>query len=201
MILISDKNQKDGKHGLKNHYWEQNGIEVFNYRLPVGDYVIANEKVLDVIERKKKRGIEPKMMDFLGTYNVVVDTKKDMNEIENNIVGKAHARFRDECLLAQNNGIKLIVLIENKDGIKKIEDVFRYTSTRRSRWFKISKAHENGKMLQVPLPNKPPVSGEQLAKAMLTMELKYGVKFQFCRPEYAGRRVIEILENFGNEQA
>lgn len=49
--------------------------------LPCGDYIIANEKVADVINRKKERGIPVKKMDFLGTYNVTVDTKKDIQEL------------------------------------------------------------------------------------------------------------------------
>lgn len=198
MILISDKAQQKGKHLTKENYWKNAGIEVLYHPLPVGDYVLANEAVLDVINRKAARGLEPKKMDFLGTYNIVVDTKKDMSEIEGDIIGKQHARFRDECILAQNNGIKLIILVENKDGIKEIRDVFKFTSTRRLRWFKISKAHEMGKMLQVPIPAKPPVSGEQLAKAMLTMQLKYNVEFQFCTPNQAGAKVIELLEKGTN---
>ena len=194
MIIIEDVANKDKKHVFKNNYFASQGIEVMRFGLPCADYIIANEKVLDVIKRKTDRGITPHKMDFLGTYSVAVDTKQSMSEIESNIIGKSHARFRDELLLAQNNGIKLYVLVENKEGIKSIQDVFRYTSTRRLRWFKINKAHENGKMLHVPIPSKPPVSGEQLAKSMLTMQLKYGVEFVFCTPNEAGKRVIELLE-------
>ena len=49
--------------------------------MPVGDYIIATDKVADVIHRKAKRNMEVKKMDFLGTYAVAVDTKKDMQEI------------------------------------------------------------------------------------------------------------------------
>lgn len=199
MILISDKAQQSGKHLIKEKYWHDNGVEVLYYPLPVGDYVLANEKVLDVISRKEKRGIDAKKMDFLGSYNVVVDTKRDMNEIEGDIIGKQHARFRDELMLAQNNGIKLYVLVENMNGITDIRDVFKYTSTRRLRWFKYDKLHKMGRALSVPIPEKPPVSGEQLAKCMLTMELKYGVKFVFCKPVEAGKRVIELLTEATNE--
>ena len=81
MIIVEDVNNKPNQHILKNEYWQQQNIEVKRYRLPIADYIIANDKVLDVIERKTKRGIEPKMMDFLGTYTVAVDTKKDMLEL------------------------------------------------------------------------------------------------------------------------
>lgn len=194
MILISDKAQQSGKHVIKERYWSDNGVEVLYHPLPVGDYIIANDKVMDVITRKEKRGIETKKLDFLGTYSVVVDTKRDMSEIEGDIVGKQHARFRDELILAQNNGIKLYILIENTDKITSINDVFHYTSPRRLRWFKYTKLHEYGKALSVVLPKQPPVSGEQLAKAMLTMQYKYGCEFVFCHPQDAGARVIELLK-------
>jgi len=105
MILISDKAQQAGKHTEKEQYWKSIGIEVMNYPLPCGDYIVANDKVLDVISRKEKRGIPVKKMDFLGTFNVTVDTKKDIQELVGDICGKQHARFRDECILAQNNGM------------------------------------------------------------------------------------------------
>ena len=53
--------------------------------------------------------------------------------------------------------------------------------------------HKYGKWLNVPLPKAEPTSGTILAKAMLTMQLKYGVEFVFCRPEDAGAKVLELL--------
>lgn len=112
VLIIEDKGQKEGLHILKNRYFKSHDMEVLRAPLPVGDYIIATDKVADVIHRKSARKMELKKMDFLGTYDVSVDTKKDMQEIVGNICGKAHPRFRDECILAQNNGIKLYVLIE-----------------------------------------------------------------------------------------
>ncbi len=194
MLLIEDKGQKEGQHILKNRYFDRNDIEVLRAPLPVGDYVIAEGTVLDVIRRKSARKMEVKKMDFLGSYKVAVDTKKDMQEITGNVCGKQHPRFRDECILAQNNNITLYVLIENTDGIKTIEDVFHWHNPRLERYNKIKYMHGIGKWLNVSLPKAPPTSGAVLAKAMRTMQLKYGVEFAFCRPEDAGSRVIELLE-------
>lgn len=201
MKLIEDVNNKIELHVIKNRYWKENGVEVLRYGLPVADYVLVNDKIQDVLDRKAKRGIEPKKMDFLGTYAVAVDTKRDMNEIEGNIVGKAHARFRDELILAKNNGIKLYVLVENTDGIKETRDVFKYTSKRRLRWFKYDALHRQGRALNIQLSSKPPISGEQLAKAILTMELKYGVKFLFCKPTESGKIIIDLLTGGNTENA
>lgn len=194
MIILEDKGQQLGKHTIKNDYWKSLGIEVIRVPLPTGDYVINNDKTQDVINRKMKRNIEAKKMDFLGTYKVTVDTKKDISEISDNVCGKGHARFRDECILAQNNNIKLYTLVENREGIADLQDLFSYTSERRKRWFQIRNAHQKGKMLSYKISKIPPVSGEQLAKSMLTMQEKYGVTFLFCTPEEAGRKVIELLE-------
>lgn len=194
MMLIEDKGQKEGQHILKNRYFANNEIEVLRAPLPVGDYIAATDKVADVIHRKSVRKMELKKMDFLGSYNVSVDTKKDMQEIIGNICGKAHPRFRDECILAQNNGIKLYVLVENTDGIKTIEDVFKWHNPRLHRYNKIAYMHNVGKWLNVPLPKAKPTSGEVLAKAMSTMQIKYGVEFVFCRPEDAGAKVVELLQ-------
>lgn len=193
LLLIEDKGQKEGQHILKNRYFENNEIEVLRAPLPVGDYIIADDKVSDVIHRKAKRNMEVKKMDFLGTYSVAVDTKKDMQEIIGNICGKSHPRFRDECILAQNNGIKLYVLIENADGVKSVEDVFKWRNPRLERYNRIKYMQSCGKWLNASIPITPPTSGKTLAKSMLTMQLKYGVEFVFCRPEEAGKKIIELL--------
>lgn len=193
LLLIEDKGQKEGQHILKNRYFENNEIEVLRAPLPVGDYIIADDKVSDVIHRKAKRNMEVKKMDFLGTYAVSVDTKKDMQEIIGNICGKSHPRFRDECILAQNNGIKLYVLIENADGVKSVEDVFKWRNPRLDRYNRIKYMQSCGKWLNASIPITPPTSGKTLAKSMITMQLKYGVEFVFCRPEEAGKKIIELL--------
>lgn len=193
MILISDKAQQKGKHLIKENWWRNNDIEVLYHPLPVGDYIIANDKVMDVINRKAARGIETKKMDFLGTYTVVCDTKKDIQELIGDICGKQHARFRDEAILAQNNGIKLYILIENNDGVKETRDLFKWQNPRMHRYNKILYMHRIGKWSNIPTPKAPPTSGETLAKACLTMNLKYGVEFEFCTPNEAGRRVIDLL--------
>lgn len=193
VLIIEDKGQKEGLHILKNRYFKSHDMEVLRAPLPVGDYIIATDKVMDVIKRKTARKMELKKMDFLGTYDVSVDTKKDMQEIVGNICGKAHPRFRDECILAQNNGIKLYVLIENTDKVYSVNDVFTWHNPRVDRYNNIAYMHTLGKLLNVSLPKTKPTSGKVLAKAMLTMQLKYGVEFVFCRPEDAGAKVIELL--------
>lgn len=193
MKIIEDKAQKQGEHDDKNMWWMMNGIEVERYPLPVGDYILVNDRVQDVIDRKTKREIDIKKMDFVGTYTVCVDTKKDIQELIGDICGKQHDRFRDECMFAMNNGIKLYILVENaaiiineRKGIispfiDSLDNLHRFINPRLFIW-------RNGKQ-KYPSATK----GITLKKACYTMKAKYGVEFIFCNKREAGKKVIELL--------
>jgi ribosome-associated protein len=192
MILIEDTRNQLGKHINKNAYWKLQGIEVIRHPLPVGDYILMNEKVKDMLDRKAKRGISPKSLDFLGTYTITCDVKNSIQELVGDICGKQHDRFRDECMLAQNNGIKLYILVENESFtirgknvespfISRLEDLHRWVNPRL--WIR-----KNGKQAY---PNA--TRGITLQKACFTMQKKYGCEFVFCTPRDAGRRIIELL--------
>ena len=194
MIILSDKGQQKGKHEVKNQYWIENGIDVLNAPLPVGDYIAGTDKVMDVVFRKDKRGIALKKMDFLGTYTKTVDTKRDIQELVGNVCGGQHARFRDECILAQNNEIQLYILIENLDGVTCLDELKDWKNPRLERYEKVKYMHSIGKWKSVKIPKFPPTSGETLMKACKTMQEKYGVCFKFCHPEEAGATVLSLLE-------
>lgn len=194
MHIIEDCGQKINQHIKKNEYWLKHDIRVSRFPLAVGDYVLVNDKIQDVLDRKAKRNIEPKKMDFLGTYDICVDTKKDIQELVSDICGKQHERFRDECILAQNNGIQLIILVENdyqaltKDGSianKTIHSVDELHSWKNPRLF----VRKGGKQMY---PNA--TRGITLQKCCHTMSWKYGVRFEFCSSAEAGAKVIELLQ-------
>ena len=150
----------------------------------------CDEKVEDVLNRKKHRGIDVKKLDLLGSYKVSVDTKRDIAEIIGNICGPQHDRFRDEVILAQRNQIKLYVLVENADGVSTLADLDRWENPRAKmkKWIR----GEDGSRKQVPVsPNA--TKGSTLAKAMRTMQEEYDVRFLFCRPEETGREILELL--------
>lgn len=135
MTILEDVAQKEGKHQIKNEYWKSQNISVKRYPLPVGDYVEMNEKIEDVIDRKRKRGIDLKKMDLLGTFDISVDTKESLSELYQNLV-QSHDRFRDELKLAQNNGIQLYILVENKEGIDEIEKLSLWNNPRLFMWMR-----------------------------------------------------------------
>lgn len=188
--IIEDKAQQAKKHEIKHQWFSENNVNLLNMPLPVGDYILLTEMVEDVLKRKEKRGIPVKKMDFLGSYKICVDTKRDIQEIIGNICGKEHERFRDEVLLAKNNGIYLYVLIENEDGIECIDDLLLWENprTKIQKWV-TTPSGQRRKVLKYPKAT----SGSILAKAMKTMSEKYGVKFLFCKPEEAGERILSLL--------
>ena len=193
MLIVEDKGQQVGKHEMKHRWFDCHEVEILQAPLPVGDYVLANDKVLDVIQRKTRRNLELKKMDFLGSYKIAVDTKRDMQEIAGNICGRQHARFRDECILALNNGIRLYILVENEDEIRSLADVSDWQNPRLKRYEDVRHMHSIGRWQSIALPKAKPTSGETLMKAMQTMREKYGVEFLFCRPEEAGKKIVELL--------
>lgn len=146
---------------------------------------MLNDKIQNVFFRKEKRGIPVKMMDLLGTYNIAVDTKNSIQELCGDICGKQHERFRDECILAQNNGIRLIMLVENEDGITETCDLHRWINPRL--WIR-----RGGKQLY---PHA--TRGVTLMKSCMTMEKRYGIQLVFCSPMDSPRIIIELLEGGG----
>ena len=173
MIILEDTRNQPGKHDKKNQYFSEHGIEVRRTKLYVGDYTLPTDQ------------------------SVCVDTKKDIQELIGDICGKSHVRFREECIRAQESKIKLIILVENTDGVKETRDLFRWVNPRRKIYINSDEVigyWKNGNPRYKRIQKYPNATkGESLAKACMTMQLKYGVEFLFCRPEDAGAKILELL--------
>ena len=170
MIIQADTRQKRKHHTLKEKYFEEQGIKVVNSKMLVGDYCIPSNG------------------------SVVVDTKADISELYGNLI-QQHDRFHNECVLAQEAGIKLYILIENKDGVKCIEDLEKWKNPQMFRYRKACRlAKANGKK-----EPKPPASNVQLMKIMHSMSRDYGVEFVFCTRQNAGAEVIRLLTQDGKK--
>ena len=150
MVILEDTRQQAQKHELKHDYFASEGIDVYRCKLPFGDYALWGSIM-------------------------AIDTKANVEEIAQNIGGKEHARFREECKLARRCGGQLVILIENEHGYRCIDDVEAWVNPN---FRKTSRS----------------IEGPRLAKAMRTMSDRYGVEFMFCSPEEAGERIIELLE-------
>lgn len=165
IVLVEDSRQKPGRHDKKEAYWQRKGIRVIRSKLYAGDITL------------------------LHNQRVCVDTKANLDEWASNIVHD-HARVAHEADRAHENGIRLIFLIENSEGICTIEGIRQWSNPRWHKWQK-----------QKSKPNrKPPVTSEYLAKATKTFAEHHHCQFAFSSPENAGRAVLYLLtgKDFGS---
>lgn len=196
MKIAVDKNQlQKGSHAQSNAYnhlmLERMGHELIGVKMPYGDYAEYTESVHEVIER---RGNKYTKMDLAPRVRIAVDRKNSIGEICGNVSSKSseHGRFRDECIRAQDNGCRFYVLIED-EKVKNLDDLEKWENPREKKYFVMKARRDKGYKLKYPLPKQPPASGKKLAKALRTMEEKYGVKFLFCKPKDAAERIVELL--------
>ena len=177
-ILCDTRQQMQNKsHKAKEQYFLENGYNVMHSKLPIADYA------------------------RLDNMSVVVDTKDGLKEVCQNLCTsrEEHERFRDECILAKQNGIKLYILVEedqtDESGhyvVNRLGDVHKWQNPRR----KIRVKDSTGKWV----PKYPKATtGAVHKKAMITMMYRYSVTWVFCRKKEAGAKIIELLTNGGAE--
>jgi hypothetical protein len=168
MIIQMDTREQQGKKDHILSFFESEGIKVVRSKLFVGDWT------------------------RLDKQDVIIDTKQNLGEVYCNLV-QQHTRFRDECLRARQNGIKLIILVEEEPHIKSVEDVCLWKNPRRKKWFDLDQQHQLGKKLSIRQPPKPPLGSDQLQSIMKTIGERYGIEWQFTPKAECGRRIVEIL--------
>lgn len=110
---------------------------------------------------------------------------------------KRHGFFHRGLKRAQNSGIRLYILVENEDGVTSFDDLFRWHNPRLDILVNSNQMigfWKNGKPRYKKVQKYPyAATGEWLAKACLTMELKYGCKFLFCKPNDSGAKILKLL--------
>lgn len=147
--------------------------------------------------------------DYMSLDNprLIIDRKQNLSEYCANTC-QNHARFRNELIRAQDNGIKLIILIEHSNRIKSIDDVEMWENPRRKVKAKVwiedkLDTNDAGEEFWIAghyetvIKETKAMTGKTLAQVMRTQERKYGCKFMFCDKLHTGRRIIDIL---GGEQ-
>jgi ribosome-associated protein len=214
-----DKGQQAGKHETKHTWLRSNGHELSELPLPVGDYIEITDEIQSIVDR---RGDKLKKMDFMGAVKVSVDTKQDLQEVVGNIMGSkkkvngkktsTHDRFRDECILAQQIGTKLYILVEHGGKITSLDAVkdwvnpriFLYQKKIRKEWNISKEADFDTELAELKSHGakikRGPTTGEELYKAMVTMQEKYGCEFVFTDKKSCGQRIIELLGGQNNER-
>ena len=169
--IYCDTRQQKGKHEHKMQWWADHSVHTRVKTLKTGDYAT-------------------------DLSNILVDTKRNVAEVAQNINGRQHARFKRECQRAQADGQRLYVLVENTNGYRSITDVCAWENDHCTHC-KLRKQHiceprnPHGKCMKHRTVK--PIQGPRLAKAMATMEERYGVRFKFCRPQDAALTICELL--------
>lgn len=159
-VLLEDTRQQGSgssdKHAVKHECWAAAGVEVVRSKLAWGDYCLPPA--------------------------ISVDTKRSIAEMAQNI-DQQHERFRREMEGARDAGVKLVVLVENEDGVTDLASL--------AAW------REGDGQFAKRKNAKRRLDGMRLAKACATMQDRYGVRFEFCAPDDAARRIVEILTEGG----
>ena len=107
MVIVEDTRQKPEKNKHINQQLEKMGYKVIRNKLLVGDY------------------------SWPTNQQICVDTKFGLQEVASNLT-QDHERFKNECVLAKECGIQLVVLIQ-EPGIKILSDVCGWYNWRRKK--------------------------------------------------------------------
>ena len=169
--IVIDTRQQAGKHDHKDEWFAAHGIETLRRKLDFGDYMRDGS-------------------------NLSVDTKRNVDEIAQNINGRNHDRFTRECQRAAEAGCRLVVLVENLHGYTCIEDVRPWVNghCRACVHYRRRTCVPRDPKGKCPRHGtRKPIQGPRLAKAMETMGRRYGVRFEFCHPREAAERICELL--------
>lgn len=169
--IMIDTRQQAGKHEHKDRWFEEHGVETVRQKLDFGDYMVEGS-------------------------NVSVDTKRNVAEVAMNINGRNHGRFKRECQRAQEAGCRLVVLVENLEGYEEVRDVRAWVNSHCAACAVYRQRRcipRNPKGQCARHGTRKPIQGDRLSKAMETMERRYGVRFEFCHPRDAARRICELL--------
>ena len=145
MIIYEDTRQQKGKHENIRKYCERHGITIIRQKLNCGDYMLTPDG------------------------DITIDTKYGLQEIYGDLI-RDHARFYREVKRCRDNGIQLVILIEEQ-YIRSISEVYKWK------------------------PKYGTLTGRNIAERLRKLELAWGVRVEFCPKQSTGRKIIEILTN------
>ena len=151
--------------------------------------------ITKIVDEFDKQGItHPVSKLMVGDYmnydnpRLIIDRKQNLSELCSNVC-QDHERFRRELMLAMQNEIQIVFLVEHGKGIKRLADVIWWDNPRR---WKRRKNPETGKWEEI---ETKAMTGETLYKILCTQERKYGCKFLFCDKKQTGAEIIRILRD------
>lgn len=147
-----------------------------------------------VVDDDSERFPEKEITDYAYSIDMPEGEMKKVQEL----YVKRHGFFHRGLIRAKNYGVKLYVLVDNRDGVTDVKSLFKWVNPRRRVMVtdrnKIIGFNKNNTPKYARVQKYPHcMMGEQLAKACITMEKKYGVKFLFCTPEESATIIVELL--------
>ena len=152
-IILTDSRQQKENHIIKE--FDKQGILHIRTGLPSADYM--------AVRHDNEQG-------FYLDYSVLIDTKKDLEEIANNLCNtNSHERLKREIFKGQQLGAKEFIFIIGDNKIKTAEDIKSWSSPHTK------------------------VRGETLLKIMNTMKERYGVRFMIVPKKDMGKTIIDLL--------
>ena len=152
-VILTDTRQQKESHIIKE--FDKQGILHIRTGLPSADYM--------AVRYDKEKG-------FYLDYSILIDTKKDIEEIASNLCNSQnHQRILREIQKGKDLGAKQFVFLINGGKIKTIEDLQNWSSPHTK------------------------VRGETLLKIMNTMKTRYNVRFIIVPKKNMGEMIIKIL--------
>lgn len=154
----------------------------------------SEEKMVRIIfDDDAGRYPEREILVVCNEYGYPNDAEKELQQL----YVKRRGFFHRGLKRAEFGDVKLYVLVENTDGVACIEDLFKWKNPRLDYWKnsdEVIGTYRNGRPRYKKVQMYPNATkGDVLAKACLSMQLRYGVEFQFCKPEEAGERILSLL--------
>ena len=143
MLQIDTREKPHAIAGIKA-FFDRHNIEYIDKKMDIADYCVV------------------------GKENLVIDRKRNLQEVAQNLCSNDRSRFWREIRLAYKNHVRVIVLVE-QSGINDLRDVRNWQS-------KYQK-----------------LSGARLQEEMYRIALAYGVEWKFCHKNSTGRRICELL--------
>ena len=163
MIIQCDTREHDSEWARVEQQLDALGVQWFRNKLYIGDYMCLDN---------------PKL---------VIDRKKNLEELCSNIFSEDHNRFRREMIRAQELGVQIIILIEHGKDIQGMNDIIWWDRPETVRYRKV-----DGKWVNYTVKR---IAGESLVKAMHTISEKYGIKYAFCDKSSTGEAIVRIFEH------
>lgn len=134
-----------------------------------------NQHVIDYFDRHNIE-YEIRKLDTADYWNdenpnVLIDRKRNLNEVAQNLCSPDSSRFWREVRRSYKDKQKFIVLVEHGGSIKSLADVSSWQS-------KYSR-----------------ISGSRLQAEMYRIGISYNITWEFCSKRSTGKRIIELLSN------